>query len=103
MCSALDASSRLRRAPLGYQVRTTTRTQALQGERPMSVMTEADHRIPLDVASQLLAPAAYADERLQKAYAWLRKNEPLGVAEVEGVDPFWVVTRHADILEISRQ
>lgn len=69
----------------------------------MGVMTAADHRIPQDVASQLVDPAAYADERLQQAYAWLRANEPLGVAEVEGVDPFWVVTRHADILEISRQ
>jgi cytochrome P450 len=27
----------------------------------------------------------------------------LGVAESDGFDPFWVVTRHADILEISRQ
>jgi len=25
------------------------------------------------------------------------------VADIEGVDPFWVVTRHADILEVSRQ
>ena len=69
----------------------------------MGLMTASDHRIPLDVASQLVDPAAYADERLQAAYAWLRANEPLGVAEVEGVDPFWVVTRHADILESSRQ
>ena len=69
----------------------------------MSVMTEVDHRIPKDVAGQLVEPAAYADGRIHKAYAWLRKNEPLGVAEVEGVDPFWVVTRHEDILEISRQ
>ena len=28
---------------------------------------------------------------------------PLAVARPEGFDPFWVVTRHADILEISRQ
>jgi cytochrome P450 len=27
----------------------------------------------------------------------------LGVAKIEGVDPFWVATRHEDILEISRQ
>jgi len=27
----------------------------------------------------------------------------LGLAEPAGYDPFWVVTRHADILEISRQ
>jgi cytochrome P450 len=32
----------------------------------------------------------------------MRANNPLGVAEVEGFDPFWVVTKHADILEISR-
>jgi cytochrome P450 len=74
----------------------------------MSVMTHsheagAEHRIPADVAEQLVAPGAYADGRIHKAYAWLRQNEPLGVAEVEGVDPFWVVTRHEDILEISRQ
>jgi cytochrome P450 len=69
----------------------------------MSVMTAADHRIPADHAFNLVDPAAYADGRTLETYRWLRKNEPLGVAEVEGVDPFWVVTRHADILEISRQ
>jgi len=69
----------------------------------MSVMTAADHRIPLNVAAQLATPGAYADGRIHEAYAWLRKNEPLGVADIEGIDPFWVVTRHEDILEISRQ
>jgi cytochrome P450 len=69
----------------------------------MSVMTEVDHRIPTAIAEQLVAPGAYADGRIHEAYAWLRRNEPLGVADAEGVDPFWVVTRHADILEISRQ
>lgn len=70
----------------------------------MSVATAAaDHRIPADKAAHLVDPAAYADHRIHDTYAWLRSNEPLGVAEVEGVDPFWVVTRHADILDISRQ
>jgi cytochrome P450 len=69
----------------------------------MGVMTATDHRIPQDVADLLVTPAAYADGRIHEAYRWLRQNEPLGVAKVEGVDPFWVVTRHADILEISRQ
>jgi cytochrome P450 len=69
----------------------------------MSVMTAQDHRVPHEHAEVLLTPAAYADGRIHDTYRWLRKNEPLGVAEVEGVDPFWVVTRHADILEISRQ
>jgi cytochrome P450 len=69
----------------------------------MSVMTAADHRIPTDVAYALVNPRAYADGSIHEAYRWLRKNEPFGVADVEGVDPFWVTTRHADILEISRQ
>jgi cytochrome P450 len=69
----------------------------------MSVMTATDHRIPKDQAELLVTPGAYADGRILETYRWLRKNEPLGVATVEGVDPFWAVTRHADILEISRQ
>ena len=69
----------------------------------MSVMTAADHRIPRTHAENLVTPAAYADHRLHDTYRWLRANEPFGVAEVEGVDPFWAATKHADILEISRQ
>jgi cytochrome P450 len=69
----------------------------------MSVMTATDHRIPQDRAATLVEPAAYADGRIHETYRWLRAHEPMGVAEVEGVDPFWVVTRHEDILEISRQ
>nr|MEA2796872.1 hypothetical protein [Phenylobacterium sp.] len=69
----------------------------------MSVMTAADHRIPKNVADTIALPAAYADTRIHEAYRWLRANEPLGIADIEGLDPFWVVTRHADILEISRQ
>jgi cytochrome P450 len=69
----------------------------------MSVMAAADHRIPKNVADTIALPAAYADSRIHETYRWLRANEPLGIADIEGVDPFWVVTRHADILEISRQ
>lgn len=51
----------------------------------------------------IIDPAAHADPpRLFEACAWLRKNDPLAVARLEGFDPFHVVTRHADILEISR-
>jgi cytochrome P450 len=69
----------------------------------MGVMTAADHRIPKDIEDVLALPAAYADGRIHEAYRWLRAHEPMGVADIAGVDPFWVVTRHADILEISRQ
>jgi cytochrome P450 len=48
-------------------------------------------------------PKAHADTpRLNAAFAWLRQNEPLARAELPGFDPFRIVTKHADILEISR-
>ncbi|MGN6515325.1 MAG: cytochrome P450 [Rhizomicrobium sp.] len=59
--------------------------------------------IPTDIAVTLVTPAAYADHTIHDSYTWLRANNPLGRAEVEGYDPFWVVTKHADILEVSRQ
>ena len=59
--------------------------------------------IPQEVADTIVDPKAYADGRIYESYAWLRANDPLGVAHPAGYDPFRVVTRHADILEISRQ
>jgi cytochrome P450 len=69
----------------------------------MSVMTAAEHRIPPAHANNLADPTAYADGRIYETYRWLRRNEPFGVADIEGVDPFWTAVKHADILEISRQ
>jgi cytochrome P450 len=66
-------------------------------------MSSPDIDIPADLAQTLVDPHAYADDRIHQTYKWLRANNPLGVAKVEGVDPFWVVTTHADILEVSRQ
>ena len=63
-----------------------------------------DIRIPDEIAAQVINPRAYAqDAPLQDALRWLRANNPLGQAQLEGMYPFWIVTRHADILEISRQ
>jgi cytochrome P450 len=62
-----------------------------------------DARIPAHIASNLVDPSAYANDRIHETYRWLRANNPLGIAEIEGFDRFWVVTRHADILAISRQ
>src|ERR1700733_8073477 len=66
-------------------------------------MALSEIRIPDDLAATLVDPSAYAGPRIHETYAWLRANNPLGVARPEGYDPFWVVTRHADILEVSRQ
>lgn len=65
--------------------------------------TTSEVRIPAEVAINLVDPAAYADDRIHNAYTWLRANNPLGVVELEGFDPFWAVTRHADILEVSQK
>lgn len=66
-------------------------------------MSASDIRIPDDKAMMLVDPAAYADHRIHDTYAWLRANNAFGKAEIEGVEPFWVTTKHEDILEISRQ
>ena len=64
---------------------------------------DPEYLIPKEVAETLVDPKAYADDRIHDAHTWLRANCPLGWAMPEGYDPFWVVTRHADILEVSRQ
>lgn len=66
-------------------------------------MTETAPRIPSAIAELLVDPAAHADGRIHKAHSWLRTNMPLGIAEPEGYEPFWAVTRHADILDISKR
>ena len=47
-------------------------------------------------------PAAYADEaRLHEAFALLRRESPVHWVEAEGYNPFWAITRHADVAEIE--
>lgn len=60
--------------------------------------------IAQEVAQAIVDPKAYADgKRVDEAFARLRREASLDVADIEGFDPFWVVTRHADILEVERQ
>jgi cytochrome P450 len=54
-----------------------------------------------DIANVIADPAAHADGRVLDALAWLRRNQPLGLAEPDGYDPFWVVTRQADLRAIA--
>jgi cytochrome P450 len=58
---------------------------------------------PASRVETVLDPKAHADPpRLYEAFAWLRQNDPLARVELPGFDPFHLVTRHADILEVSR-
>lgn len=59
--------------------------------------------LPPEIAASLVSPKAYGDwDGLLANFAWARDHAPVGRAEAEGFDPFWAVTRHADILDISR-
>ncbi len=59
--------------------------------------------LPGEVAAAVIDPTAYAAwEPLHEQLAWARANAPLAVAENPTHDPFWLVTRHADIMAISR-
>jgi cytochrome P450 len=59
--------------------------------------------LPEEVAAAVINPAAYAAwEPLHEQLAWARAKAPLAVAENPTHDPFWLVTRHADIMAISR-
>ncbi|HEY1706926.1 MAG TPA: cytochrome P450 [Rhizomicrobium sp.] len=72
----------------------------------MEIVVQAsavDEKIPLEIAGPLVDPASYASGAVLESYRWLRKNNPFGKATLDGFDPFWVVTRHADILEVSRR
>ena len=59
----------------------------------------------LDEAARVFTqPAAYADEaRFHAACAQLRREAPVVRVEAKGFNPFWAVTKHEDVMEISRQ
>ncbi|MFH5824555.1 cytochrome P450 [Georgenia sp. AZ-5] len=69
-----------------------------------ATQAETHTRVPDEIARQIVLPTGHLDETaLFSAYEWLRNNAPLAKVEVDGYDPLWLVTKHADILEIERQ
>lgn len=70
----------------------------------MTTTLETDLRalIPQDIARTVISPKSYTNnDVIYPALRWLRENMPLGVAEVEGFDPIWIVTKYADIRAIE--
>ncbi|HKY89534.1 MAG TPA: cytochrome P450 [Nevskiaceae bacterium] len=66
-------------------------------------MNTTDLDLPTEIAETLVTPQAYADfDGLHAAYTWARNNNPLGRAVTRDFDPFWAVTKHADVAAISR-
>jgi cytochrome P450 len=66
-------------------------------------MQEAE-KVPHRLGQLIASPKAYARQKsLLAGLRWLRANQPLGRVEIKGFDPFWLVTKHADVSEIIRQ
>jgi hypothetical protein len=57
--------------------------------------TGQEYLIPDEIARAAVLPGSYTDEEntVFPAYAWLRANNPLGLARLEGFDPLWLVTK----------
>jgi len=56
------------------------------------------------LARTIIDPKSYSQRELvDAAFTRIRAEHPLEKAELPDFDPFWVVSRHADIKEIERQ
>lgn len=61
-------------------------------------------RIPSALAQTIVDARAYAaGDPVDEAFRRIRRDMPLAQAEPEGMEPFWVVSRHADIMAVERQ
>jgi cytochrome P450 len=57
-----------------------------------------------ELARTIIDPKAYSErEIVDAAFARLRAEQPLDKTAMDDIEPFWVVSRHADIKEIERQ
>jgi cytochrome P450 len=66
----------------------------------MSATGQALDRATLDVAT----PEHYERHGYPHAeWSWLRRHAPVFWYERPNVEPFWAITKHADIIEISKQ
>ena len=60
--------------------------------------------IPTELIAPAFNPATFGQRgAVHQIFRRLRAEYPLAVAEVPGFDPHWVVTRHADLREVTRQ
>jgi cytochrome P450 len=61
-------------------------------------------QIPQAIAETIVDPYAYAaEDPVQDAFTELRRDIPLGIAQPNGFDPFWVVTKFDDLQAVERQ
>jgi cytochrome P450 len=59
--------------------------------------------VPRDLAREVIDPTVHASDRIHEVFARLRADQPLGLVVTEEFDPFWLVTRQADLRSIAAQ
>ena len=60
--------------------------------------------LPDELSWAVVSPKSYADQAgIDQTFARIRAEFPLAKTNIPDFDLFWVVSKHADILEISRQ
>jgi cytochrome P450 len=71
----------------------------------MTVTTSTEALIPDEIARAAVLPESYKDEKnvTYPAFKWLRENNPLGIAKIDGFDPLYLVTKLDDLITIERQ
>ena len=58
---------------------------------------------PDTIARSITSPKSYAaPATLLADFAWLRAHDPVSLIETENFDPFWAITKHADIMQVGR-
>jgi cytochrome P450 len=61
-------------------------------------------KIPTDLVAPVFNPATFGQRgAVHEIFTRLRRDYPLSIAEVPGYDPHWIVTKYADLREISRR
>jgi len=59
--------------------------------------------LPPEIASAIVNPVAYGEwNGIKEKFRWARDNMPVGLVQAEGFMPFWAITRHEDIMTVSK-
>lgn len=70
----------------------------------MTVELDSRAAIPDEVARGVMLAESHTNEEVYYgAYKWLRQNKPIGLAQLDGFDSIWLVSKHADIMAIEKQ
>ncbi len=74
-----------------------------EGSERVMTAQEQSLAMPDDIAQAVIWPESYVrlEEVVLPACAWLRENLPVGRAAIEGWDPMWVFSHHADMVQIT--